>query len=77
MPPIQVSEERRIAIGRRIYVARKARRLKQVELANAVGISAIWMNYIEHGRRSAPSLGILYAIADALMVPLSQLVQED
>lgn len=58
--------------GTRIRALRTARRLGQADLARLAGISASYLNLIEHNRRRAgPRL--LAALAQALQVPASAL----
>ncbi len=58
--------------GTRIRALRTARRLGQAELARMAGISASYLNLIEHNRRRAgPKL--LEAIAGALQIPADAL----
>lgn len=59
---------RRFLAGSRIRDRRRARGVKQTELARIVGISGSYLNLIEHNRRKA-SPRVLAAIADALDIP--------
>ncbi|MBR4382268.1 MAG: helix-turn-helix transcriptional regulator, partial [Selenomonadaceae bacterium] len=45
-------DERRILIGLNISYCRRARRLTQVELAEAVGISSNYLSQVERGCKS-------------------------
>jgi hypothetical protein len=58
--------------GTRIRSLRTARRLGQADLARLAGISASYLNLIEHNRRRAGP-GLLAALARALEVPPSAL----
>ncbi len=65
---------RRQAIGSRIRAARERANLSQLRLANLVGVDHKTIHRIEYGI-SDPSLGLLLQIAQALDVPLGDLVQ--
>lgn len=58
------------SLGKRIQKKRKMLNVTQEVLAERVGISLVYMGYIEQGRY-APSLKILEKIARALKTPLS------
>lgn len=60
--------------GTRIRTLRTARRLGQADLARLAGISASYLNLIEHNRRRAGP-GLLAALAQALGVPASALAE--
>ena len=60
-------DERRILIGLNIHYYRRARRLTQVELAEAVGISSNYLSQVERGCKSI-SLDKLLRISDELGV---------
>ncbi len=61
-------------LGSRVRRARRNRGLTQEELAEKVGISRVYMGYIEQGRH-APSLEVLQKIAGVLKVHLSELLK--
>lgn len=61
--------------GTRIRALRLARRLAQADLARAAGVSASYLNLIEHNRRRAAA-PVLAAIAAALHVPAETLNEE-
>jgi len=65
-------EERRILIGLNINYCRRARRLTQVELAEAVGISSNYLSQIERGCKSI-SLDKLLKISDELGIDVKSL----
>lgn len=71
-PPAWVLARRR-AVGGNIRTARRAQRLSQERLAELAGIDRQAVNRIEQGHQSA-LLDNLIRIADALEVPLSELV---
>ena len=60
-------------LGRKIRKERKRIGLTQEEVADKVGISRVYVGYIEQGRH-APSLEVLEKIAKALKVRLSELL---
>lgn len=55
----------RTQLGRAIAVRRKARSLTQEQLAEAVGMSTVWMGQLERGQ-GLPTLDGLVRLADAL-----------
>lgn len=59
-------------LGDRIQKLRKAAQLKQHEVAEKVGVSPKYIQYIESASRQ-PSLRTLYKIADALKVKVGDL----
>lgn len=61
-------------IGQRIQNFRKKQRLSQIELAVEVGINRSYLSEIENGRTNS-SINILYAIADALKIDITDLIQ--
>lgn len=61
-------------IGQRIQNFRKKQRLSQIELAVEVGIDRSYLSEIENGRTN-PSINILFAIADALKIDITYLIQ--
>ena len=63
-------------IGGRIKRLRRQRRLPQAELAQALGISASYLNLIEHNRRKV-TVPLLFAIAGRLGVEPGELVEGD
>jgi transcriptional regulator with XRE-family HTH domain len=60
-------------VGRRVRAARQARGLSLGALASAAGVGKGSLSEIENGARN-PTLGTLYAIADALGLPLADLL---
>ncbi|MBR1904331.1 MAG: helix-turn-helix transcriptional regulator [Alphaproteobacteria bacterium] len=52
---------------------RKLKRLSQIELAIAVGVDRSYLSEIENGRTNV-SVNVLYAIADSLEVPITDLL---
>lgn len=61
-----------IALGKKIQKLRKKKGLTQEELGEILGISRVYMGYIEQGRES-PSLKILMKIAKKLGVKVEDL----
>ncbi|MBT2395352.1 helix-turn-helix domain-containing protein [Streptomyces sp. ISL-100] len=72
-PPAWVLAQRR-TVGDRIRAARLDAQLSQVKLGELVGVDHKTIHRIEHGT-SDPSLGVLLLIADAIGVPLADLVR--
>ena len=60
------------SLGKKVQRRRKVIRLTQEELAEKVGISLVYMGYIEQGRY-APSLEVVGKIARALKIKVSEL----
>ena len=63
-------------LGQNIKNIRKSKQISQIDLAVAVGIDRSYLSEIENGRRNL-SINILYAIADALEVKISDLLSMD
>ncbi len=68
------STELRRVIGANVRRLRKERGLTQEQLAEKVGISAVFMNRIEQGH-SSPSSEVLFSLADVLSVTADSLRQ--
>lgn len=62
-------------IGRRIRTLRSERGLSLQEVGRLAGVSASLLSLVERGK-AAPSIGTLVAVAAALSVPLSDLIEE-
>lgn len=62
-----------IAIGEEIMVARRRAHLSQRQLGERLGVSHAAVSDIETGK-TRPNLDVLAVIAEALGVPLSQIV---
>jgi predicted transcriptional regulator/transcriptional regulator with XRE-family HTH domain len=58
-------------VGYRLRQRRRQRGLTQVSLARAVGISASYLNLIEHGKRDVAG-GLLHRLADALELEVAE-----
>ncbi|HZN32445.1 MAG TPA: helix-turn-helix transcriptional regulator [Pirellulaceae bacterium] len=67
-------EELRPVIGGNVERLRKAKGMSQEELAEAVGISRVFLNRIENGK-SSPGAEVLYGLADVLKVTADNLRQ--
>jgi transcriptional regulator with XRE-family HTH domain len=61
-------------IANAILRCRRARQLRQADVASRAGISEAYLSLLERGLRTDPSLTILAGIAEALEVPLPVLV---
>lgn len=59
-------------LGKRIYEARKKRKMSQEDLADASDLDRSHVGYLEQGRRR-PTLSTLYKIAKVLDMNLEQL----
>ncbi|NBV78983.1 MAG: helix-turn-helix domain-containing protein [Verrucomicrobia bacterium] len=57
--------------------ARKARGMTLMKLAEAAGTTHGYLSLLENGQRAMPPGAMLEKIADALAVPLSELVRDD
>ena len=60
-------------MGRRINAARTSRRMTQQQLADASELDRTYISLVEHGRQNL-SIGAVLKIANALEVPLSDLM---
>src|SRR5258707_3729989 len=63
---------RESTIGSKVRALRRAQHLTQVELARRLGISASYLNLLEHNRRPLPA-EILVKLAEVLPVELKTL----
>lgn len=63
------------AIGNAVRTARKARALSQEDLADVCSLDRTYVSGIERGARN-PTILSLWRIADALGVPLIQLIAD-
>jgi transcriptional regulator with XRE-family HTH domain len=77
--PIDAPSEREITrrreVGERIRLARRHANLTQMQLGETVGLSHKTISNIELAQ-SDPTLGMLINLADAIGVPLDDLVRE-
>jgi transcriptional regulator with XRE-family HTH domain len=65
-----------ILLGTKIKKLRINKKIKQIELAKAAGISNSFLSDIENGR-TMPSLKTLYKLADALDVSITVFLEDD
>ncbi|AEE97616.1 helix-turn-helix domain protein [Mahella australiensis 50-1 BON] len=63
-------------LGTKIKKLRINKKIKQIELAKAAGISNSFLSDIENGR-TMPSLKTLYKLADALDVSITVFLEDD
>jgi len=63
-----------IKLGLNIQYQRKLKNLTQEELAEKINLQRSHMGKIE-GARAAPSIDVIFAIADALDIPASRLFE--
>lgn len=73
-PPPDWVLDRRRRLGERIREARNHANLTQQKVSESTGIDRSVLIDIEHGRR-APTIDTLFLIADAIGVPLAELVR--
>ena len=66
----------KLALGRRIYVARKERGLTSKDLAELCGINATYLRQIENGT-STPSLPMFITVCQQLQVSPNYLLAAD
>ena len=64
-----------MTIGNKIFKLRTERNLTQKQLADMCGFSQSALNFWENGKRQ-PKIGQLYKIADALDIPVADLLEE-
>ena len=64
-----------MSIGRTIKFLRESAKLKQVDLADTLGVSPNYISMIENDRRE-PSLSILRKVSEKLDVPLALIFLE-
>jgi transcriptional regulator with XRE-family HTH domain len=62
-------------LGSTIYNARKAKRMTQVALAEAIGVTERWVREYEKGRASNPTVDRMRKLSEALDVPLAKLLR--
>ncbi|RLV66374.1 XRE family transcriptional regulator [Streptomyces sp. CBMAI 2042] len=74
VPPPDWVIARRRSIGRRIRAARESKERTQEQIALSIGMDRATYNRIEQGH-SAALVDSLILIADAIGVPLSELVE--
>lgn len=66
----------RIALGNAVYRQRMKLGISQEDLAGQVGLDRTYVSGIERGIRN-PTLLVLLRLAQALAVPVAQLLKED
>lgn len=62
-------------VGHKIKAAREAKKLTQEKLAEAAGISTVYLSEIEN-KKTIPSFSTLYALCRALNISLDSLVTD-
>lgn len=65
-----------VEVGNRIFIARKNKGLKQIEISKQLGIGQSTYSAIENGRTDI-HLSVLFALADILDVSVTWLIGED
>lgn len=68
----KTTDETLKSLGRKVQKLRKEQNLTQEELAHQLGISRVYMGYIEQGRES-PSLKLLMKISRKFKVKVEDL----
>lgn len=56
---------------------RRSKKLTQKQLAQKSEVSQAYINELENGKKTNPSIVVLVKIASALEVPVSELLEED
>ncbi|ARU63674.1 hypothetical protein CBW65_23620 [Tumebacillus avium] len=64
------------SLGQRIRKLRKERNLSQTDLGNLVGVTISWISTIEQDR-AMPSAELVSKLADALKIPVRELLQNE
>ena len=68
-------EKEALLFGEALRRAREARGMNQTQLADAAGLSAVYVNILEHGANT-PTLSVIFRICEALEVPPATLIDE-
>jgi transcriptional regulator with XRE-family HTH domain len=68
-------EKEAILFGAAVRRAREERGMNQNQLADAAGLSAPYLNVLEHGGNT-PTLSVIFRICEALHVAPSALIDE-
>jgi transcriptional regulator with XRE-family HTH domain len=63
-----------MSFGKKLKRARKAKGISAYRLAQLSGVAANHIGAIEAGRIKSPSLDVVIRLADALAVPIGELV---
>jgi len=63
--------------GTMLKKLRKSMKITQSQLAEAANTTERYLRDLESGRKHAPSAGIVYGIANALGVPMEELMTEE
>src|ERR687895_2551671 len=74
-PPAAVPDRGPTGLGQRLAAYRTARGLKVTQLARAIGVSSSLISQIER-QQSQPSVSTLFALAEALNVPVDAFFEE-
>lgn len=72
MPPKKSNDKRLIALGLSIKKTREKKRFTQEKLAEKADVHTSYIGQIERGLRY-PSLKVLFRIADAMKIKISEL----
>jgi transcriptional regulator with XRE-family HTH domain len=68
-------EKEAILFGAAVRRAREERGITQSQLADAAGLSAPYLNVLEHGGNT-PTLSVIFRICEALDLPPATLIDE-
>jgi transcriptional regulator with XRE-family HTH domain len=68
-------EKEAVLFGAAVRRAREERGMNQSQLADAAGLSAPYLNVLEHGGNT-PTLSVIFRICEALNLPPATLVDE-
>ncbi|RGQ81783.1 XRE family transcriptional regulator [Megamonas rupellensis] len=75
--PRKLTDKQLIKIGSKILYYRRIRKMTQLELATAVGISESYLSKIERGKNnSISSLGIFLNIVKELNVKIEDIIED-
>jgi transcriptional regulator with XRE-family HTH domain len=76
-PPSELNGRAPYLLGERIRLERVRKRLQQKDVARRAGISAGQLSRIEQGKVKSPGLQTLSAIATAMDISLSMLIEPE
>lgn len=74
----KIDEERLIRIGSKIVYYRRLRKMRQIDLATAAGVSEAYLSKIERGKNpTGGSLIVILNIAKVLGVDINELIKNE
>jgi len=68
-------EKEAVLFGEALRRAREARGMNQTQLADAAGLSAVYVNILEHGANT-PTLSVIFRLCEALDVEPVALIED-